>query len=174
MEPAKSAKEQPKGSKEAPMEVKSPPPPQPAMVAREELPIRELPSVSKQSAVAEAIVPPVLPPANGRLPVLEAPTAQPVRAQRTSGGVVPGRLLRRVDPVYPDKARYFHLEGEVVLDAVILPNGKVGSVKVVKGHPLLVPAAVDAVRAWRYEPFLLNGTAVQGQVTILLNFNPRR
>jgi protein TonB len=85
---------------------------------------------------------------------------------------VAGRLLQRVDPVYPELARRAHIGGTVVLNAVIRPDGKVGSVEVASGNPLLARAAADAVRQWRYEPFRLNGSAVQAAATIRLNFNP--
>jgi protein TonB len=64
-------------------------------------------------------------------------------------------------------------KGEVVLTATVGIDGRVKSVKVVKGHPLLVKAASDAVMQWVYRPTLLNGQAVQNEVRITLNFEGR-
>ncbi len=173
-EAAKPSKGQP--TEWAPKEIKSPAAAQPTIVASEELAIRQPSSVGTPSAPSsEAVAPPMITLANGHLPDLAAPNPSPLHAPQVPGStVVAGRLVHRVEPLYPDKARYSHIGGQVVLNAVILPNGKVGSMKVVSGHPLLARSAMDAVRAWRYEPFLLNGAPVQGEVTIRLDFNPRR
>ena len=138
------------------------------------LEMRELPT-AVPGAQSDPVAPPVLSAAD-TLPELAAPAARPVqpRAPASPQGIVAGRLLHRVDPLYPELARRGHMGGTVVLNAVIRPDGKVGSVQVVSGNPLLAHAAVEAVQQWRYEPFRLNGTAVQADVTVRLNFNPNR
>ncbi len=136
----------------------------------EELAIRELPAAT--SAATDPAAPPALSSA-GSLPNFSVPTAQPA-GLRVGGTVVPGKLVRRVNPEYPDIARRAHIGGIVVLNAVIRPDGNVGTVQVVSGNPLLARAAVEAVRQWRYEPARLDGTAVQTEASIRLNFNPNR
>ncbi|MGA2572011.1 MAG: energy transducer TonB [Terracidiphilus sp.] len=79
-------------------------------------------------------------------------------------------LLQRIDPVYPPIARAARISGTVVLDAVISKTGSVESLHVVSGHPMLVQAALDAVRQWRYRPFLLNGMPVEVQTTVTVTF----
>ena len=73
-------------------------------------------------------------------------------------------------PDYPIVARQVGARGEVVLTATVGTDGRVKAVKVVKGHPLLVKAATDAVMQWIYRPTLLNGQPVQNDVRITLNF----
>jgi len=64
-----------------------------------------------------------------------------------------GRRTRiKVNPVYPELARRVNASGSVRLEIQIAPNGEVRSVKALGGHPLLIPAAEDAIRRWRYEP----------------------
>ena len=98
---------------------------------------------------------------NGSLPKLTAPVSQ---------GVSGGQLVRRVSPVYPAQARLLRLEGTVVLDATVMEDGTVGDIKVVEGDPELAPAAVEAVKRWRYKPFNLDGKPVKNKIDITLEF----
>ncbi len=140
--------------------------------ADDDVTIRQLPTAATTAASQpEPAAPPALALATGSLPDLAAPAATPARP-RVGGAVVPGKLVHRVNPVYPDLARRAHIAGLVVLNAVIRPDGKVGAVQVVSGNPLLARAAVEAVRQWRYEPARVDGTAVETQASIRLNFNP--
>ncbi|HVO80915.1 MAG TPA: TonB family protein [Terriglobales bacterium] len=77
-------------------------------------------------------------------------------------------VSHRVAPVYPDWARHKHLEGEVLLRASVNDDGSVDSVQVLDGHPRLAPAAVEAVRQWRYQIYYHNGqpSAFQTEVTV--------
>lgn len=79
-----------------------------------------------------------------------------------------GPLLSWVEPKYPRMAKIAHVTGDVVLDIVIDKEGSVADMKVVSGHPLLVQSALDAVKQWRYRPYLISGTpiAVQGRVAL--------
>ncbi len=86
------------------------------------------------------------------------------------GTVMEALLVRRVDPGYPTIARVARISGPVVLSAIIATDGTVQSVTVVSGNPVLVPAAVTAVREWRYKPTLLNGQAVEVETLITVNF----
>lgn len=141
------------------------------VVADEDLQVRQLPTTTSSASQGEAVVPPLVATA-GALPQFAMPAATPAQPRPPSTGVVPGRLVRRVNPVYPELARRTRIAGMVQLTAIVRPDGKVGAVQVVSGNALLVRAAVDAVRQWRYEPFRLNGSPVQAEVTVRLDFNP--
>lgn len=77
-------------------------------------------------------------------------------------------LLKEIVPSYPELARKARIQGEVVLDAEISKSGSVENLKATSGHPMLIPAAIDAVKQWRYRPYVLNGepVAVQTQITV--------
>lgn len=100
------------------------------------------------------------------------PKFVPVIPQRVriSQGVTKGMLINRVEPVYPTLARAARVQGEVVLSAIIDTNGQVSNLQLVSGHPMLVPAALAAVREWRYKPYLLNGQPVEVETTITVIF----
>jgi TonB family protein len=70
------------------------------------------------------------------------------------------QLLSQVPLVYPPLARQARIQGNVVLHVIVDPDGRVKEVTLISGHPLLVQAAIDSVRQWRYKPTLLNGTRV--------------
>ena len=80
------------------------------------------------------------------------------------------QLLNRVDPVYPKMALLSGVQGEVKLHAVIARDGKIMSLSVISGHPLLVRAAEDAVSQWRYRPYYLNGEPVEVETFITVHF----
>ena len=79
------------------------------------------------------------------------------------GGPVP-------TPSYPAAAKQQGIQGTVNLTAVIGKDGTIQSLKLIDGHPLLVPAAIEAVSKWRYKPFLLNHKPVEVETTISVNF----
>lgn len=79
-------------------------------------------------------------------------------------------LLTKVLPIYPPLARQAHVQGTVILDADISKDGAVESLKKVSGHPMLIPAAIDAVKQWRYKPYLLNGEPVAMATQVVVNF----
>ena len=81
-----------------------------------------------------------------------------------------GALVRRVEPMYPAPARLARIQGPVKLHAVIDTGGRITSLQVFSGHPLLVSAAIDAVRQWRYRPYMLNGEPVPVETEITVNF----
>jgi protein TonB len=80
-------------------------------------------------------------------------------------------LIRQVSPVYPPLARQAHIQGSVVLDADISKDGAIETLKAISGHPLLIPAAVDAVKQWRYKPYVLKGEPVAVNIQIIVEFN---
>jgi TonB family protein len=83
------------------------------------------------------------------------------------------KLITRVDPIYPQPARNNGISGGVVLNAHIDESGKVQKVQTISGDPALVPAAVDAVRQWGYQPSLVNGQPRQSDMRIVINFSLR-
>ncbi len=102
------------------------------------------------------------------VPKLMAPV--PTKRIRVSQGVTEGRLISRVEPQYPKLARAARIQGQVVLSAVISKTGEIENLVLVSGHPLLAPAAIEAVKQWRYRPYLLNGEPVEVETTINVNF----
>jgi TonB family protein len=96
-----------------------------------------------------------------------SPPAQRVRA---SQGVAAGLIVTKVQPVYPPSAREARIQGRVTLKAQISETGDVTSLELISGHPMLAPAAIDAVKQWKYRPYLLNGTAVAVETQVTVNF----
>lgn len=94
----------------------------------------------------------------------------PLSAVRVSSGVAEGLLIRQVRPQYPALARSARIQGTVILQAMIGKDGSIEKVRLLSGHPLLVQAAVEAVRQWRYRPYLLNNEPVEVDTTIQVNF----
>lgn len=82
-----------------------------------------------------------------------------------------GDLIRKVQPAYPALARSARIQGVVVLQAVISKQGTIENLKILRGHPMLAPAAIDAVRQWRYRPYILNGEPVEVETQITVNFS---
>jgi protein TonB len=102
------------------------------------------------------------------MPVAPPPTPS-VHPTRVSH-MMEGNLIHRVQPEYPALARQAHIQGAVVLRAVISREGKIENLQSLSGHPMLVPAAIDAVRQWRYHPYLLNDQPVEVETTVTVNF----
>jgi len=101
---------------------------------------------------------------------MTAPKIAPQRV-RLSQGVTEGNLLNKVTPLYPDIAKRARIQGTVVLQAVISKQGTIENLRVMSGHPMLTQSALDAVRQWRYRPYLLNGEPVEVETQITVNFN---
>jgi len=102
--------------------------------------------------------------------LLSAPVTLPKFATPISQGVSEGAIEHQVTPIYPRQALPLRLEGAVVLEAIVSENGRLEDIKAVSGHSLLAQAAIDAVRQWRYRPYLLNGKPVRMQTKITVNF----
>jgi protein TonB len=106
------------------------------------------------------------------LPIPQAPAAK--RApERIGGDVQASKLIRRVDPVYPELARRARVHGVVILEVTVDEEGAVAEARLLRGHPLLDEAALSAVRQWRYSPTLLNGEPVRVIATVTVIFNLR-
>jgi periplasmic protein TonB len=104
------------------------------------------------------------------IPKLSFPTPPAPKRVRISQGVTKGLLLTRIEPSYPVLARAARIQGEVVLAAIISKDGTIKNLTLVSGHPMLVPAAIEAVSQWRYRPYLLNGEPVEVESTITVTF----
>jgi protein TonB len=81
-----------------------------------------------------------------------------------------GLLIQKITPVYPKIAISTRTQGTVVLQALIGRDGTIQNLHVVSGHPLLINSAVDAVKQWRYRPYLLNNEPVEVETQIVVNF----
>jgi protein TonB len=90
---------------------------------------------------------------------------------RVSSGVVEGLKLNAPNPTYPQMARIAHIQGNVVLQATISKTGTVENLRAMQGHPILIQAALDAVRQWKYKPYILNGEPVEVETTITVQFH---
>ena len=100
------------------------------------------------------------------------PPPKPTQTRiRQGGNVTAAKLVNRVQPLYPPLARQTRISGTVRLHAIIGKNGAVEQLEVMSGHPLLVQAALDAVRQWKYQPTLLNGEPVEVDTTIDVIFS---
>jgi TonB family protein len=94
----------------------------------------------------------------------------PPGAIRVGGNVQQSKLVRQPRPVYPALAKEARISGVVHLNALLAKDGTVSNLSVISGHPLLVQAAMDAVRQWVYEPTVLNGNPVEVVTQIDVNF----
>ena len=89
---------------------------------------------------------------------------------RVSQGVAEGNLLRKIEPQYPQMAKVAHIQGDVLLAATISKGGSIENLHQISGHPILVQAAMEAVKQWKYKPYLLNGEPVEVETTIKVSF----
>jgi protein TonB len=106
--------------------------------------------------------PPVAPP-----PPPPAVKTDPLRI----GGIVQAaNLIHQVKPVYPPLARQARIQGVVVLEALIGKDGSISSLRQISGHPLLLQAALVAVKQWKYQPTLLNGDPTEVITTVTVTF----
>ncbi len=115
----------------------------------------------------------VAPPAPAERPraaVAEEPPSKPVQQVRVGGDVQEAKPINRVIPVYPRIAVAARISGTVTLSAIIGVDGRIRELHAVSGHPVLVPAALDAVRQWTYSPTLLNGVPVEAITSIDVHF----
>ncbi|HLX83041.1 MAG TPA: energy transducer TonB [Terriglobales bacterium] len=90
---------------------------------------------------------------------------------RVSSGVSTGLLIKKVQPNYPPLAKQARIQGSVVLQAEISKDGTIQNLQLISGHPMLAPAAIEAVKQWRYKPYLLNGEPVAVDTQVVVNFS---
>jgi periplasmic protein TonB len=108
-------------------------------------------------------------PISGMHPVMPKP-AGPATPTFRSSRFLQGSLIRRVEPNYPPLARSARIQGPVLVEAIIGKDGTMQHVQLVSGHPMLSGAAIEAVRQWRYRPYILNGEAIEVETQITVNF----
>jgi protein TonB len=113
-------------------------------------------------SVPSAVLPPPPPP-----PVK---VAEKLKRITIGGNVQQAKLVRQPKPVYPPLAKQARISGVVHLAAVISKDGTIQDLKVISGHPLLIPSALEAVKQWVYQPTLLNGEPVEVSTQIDVNF----
>jgi periplasmic protein TonB len=101
------------------------------------------------------------------MPVAPVPVARPLSISHMSEG----DLVHKILPTYPPLARAARLQGQVVLQALISKQGAIENLRVLYGHPMLVPAAIEAVRQWRYRPYVLNNEPVEVETQITVKFS---
>jgi TonB family protein len=133
----------------------------------------EAPAKATESTDAPALSMTAVAPAGQELPNLIAPTtaATPVLQRLVvSQGVSRGLLVKEVPPVYPRTAITMRIEGAVELLATVAKTGNISAVKVLSGDKELARAAIDAVKQWKYKPYLLNGEPVDIQTQITVKF----
>ena len=85
-----------------------------------------------------------------------------------------GNLIHRVEPVYPMIAKQAGIQGTVVVRALISRTGEIDQVQIISGPAMLGPAAVDAIRQWKYGPYVLNGYPIEVETQITVNYILRR
>jgi protein TonB len=111
--------------------------------------------------------PPAVAPLEATNPAVQVPRREPLRV---GGNVQESKLIRRVEPIYPELAKRARVEYQVMLEVNVDEEGNVTGVKVLRGHPLLDQAAIDAVKQWQYSPTYLNGQAVPVVATVTVPF----
>ncbi len=104
---------------------------------------------------------------NSTMAVPKIATPQRVRV---SSGVSQGLLVKKVQPPYPPLARQARIQGVVLLQATISKAGDIEGLTLISGHPMLTQAAIEAVKQWKYKPYLLNGEPVEVETQIQVNF----
>jgi TonB family protein len=113
---------------------------------------------------------------SGPEPLAAAPPVQSEPADpqvvRIGAGVAAGMLLQSAPPVYPPLAKMARIQGVVKLQVHIGTDGHVTETTVVSGHPLLVPAAIDAVKRYLYKPVTMQGAAVEAVTAVEVKFDP--
>lgn len=121
------------------------------------------------AALLEKLSPASTPPPPPPLPIAKKTAVPPARI-RVGGVVQSAKLVRQPKPVYPEVAIRARIHGVVKLHALISKEGIIEDLRVINGHPLLVPAALEAVKQWVYRPTLLNGEPVGVETDIDVNF----
>jgi protein TonB len=171
----------------------SPPPSQAAVVPRQTNMIghelmapRQIPN--QVAHIEETVAPPPIPDGGSGLGIAHG-TGNPEinNIARTLAAVAPppplaprrpviasrmmeGNLIHRVEPTYPAIAISARIQGSVILQATISRNGSIENVQALSGHPMLIRAAIDAVRQWKYRPYYLNDQPVEVETQVTVNF----
>jgi TonB family protein len=113
---------------------------------------------------------PDAPPNSSSTPPQQPDASAPPQRVRVSSGVMAGLLISKVNPTYPDDAKQARIQGVVLLHVQIDKEGNVEKIELISGHPLLAPAAIEAVQQWKYKPYLLNGNPIEVDTQVQVNF----
>ena len=120
-------------------------------------------TTTNHSPTSPTLVPTSLP----ATPVAKAPSSELLEVPEDFAD---DQIVHRVHPTYPKQARARKLHGTVVLEAIVNKKGSVDSLQLVSGDSLLAQAAADAVKQWKYKPYLHNGEATEFQTKITIDF----
>ena len=103
------------------------------------------------------------------------PPPRPVKREpiRVGGNVQESKLIKKIEPAYPELAKRARVQGVVILQVTVDEEGNVSEIRVLRGHPLLDDEATRAVKQWKYSPTLLNGEPVPVIATVTVIFNLR-
>jgi|GEM_PF-1033595 len=127
----------------------------------------EAPAAAPVTSPAQAAPTPPPPPIE---PIVRLPQAAPGGPVRVSAATAAGMALSKPNPVYPAEAKAAHVQGAVILHAIISKEGTIEKLEVVSGPTMLVNSARDAVSKWTYKPYLLNGQPVEVETSITVNY----
>ena len=147
-----------------PVPMEAPPAIAPEIPIQSGVPIAELEDRAGLVTGEQYVAQPLQPPPSSVVPDAPVPIG---------GDIKPPVKVRDLTPTYPAIARSAHVEGIVIVRAIIGPNGKVQDAQILRGNPLLDAAALDAVRQWEYTATLLNGSPVAVVMTVTVNFRLR-
>lgn len=153
----------------------------PAVVVQNVFPhVKPLPGAIPNNR--ESISVPTAPTGLGTGPInYELPIGTPNPTSSVRGPSMPvistldeGRIIRKIQPIYPESAKRTRMEGEVVLEGVISRTGRMEDLKVISGHPWLAAAAKDAVSQWQFRPYVLNGKPIDVVTRVTVDFKLSR
>lgn len=113
---------------------------------------------------------PIMGAISGSAPVIPLPPPKPTAPAPRVSRMMEGNLIYKPQPIYPPTARAVRVQGAVVLRAIISRAGTIENLQALSGHPLLIPAAIEAVKQWRYRPYVLNGEPVEVETRVTVNF----
>ena len=155
----------------------------PESLAPAEAPVEAPPAApvaTPRPRAAPTRTPPVRTPAPSRPsvapPTTEAPApppTAPAQPLRVGGAIAEPKKIKNVSPSYPAAAKNARVQGIVIMECTITPEGRVSDVRVLRSIPMLDAAAVEAVRQWVYEPTLMNGVPVTVVMTVTVSFKMR-
>lgn len=127
--------------------------------------------IQHRSAPPAPAAVPVVTPSSSATPAVESNPAGTQERVSVSSAVVEGLALYKPAPQYPQMARIAHISGDVILKVTIDRTGQVKEVVATSGHPILIQSAIDAVKKWKYRPYVVNGEAVEVESTVKVQYH---
>ena len=85
--------------------------------------------------------------------------------------VAMSHIVKANPPIYPDLAAMSHIQGKITVKVTISPEGKVTEARMIAGHPIFETSAVDTIKRWKYQPFVLNGTPISVRTLVYVLFS---